>query len=385
MKVLVVSHINNLSGANKSMISIINELDKKINFSLLVSGKSDVLKNKVNNNVKVIYSNYGWWYAKPRNNIFKGIYRFSMDAFKYYSNKKIDKKLIEVLKNQNFDLVYTNTSTVDIGFKISKILNIPHIWHIREFGKEDFGFIPVVSKKYINKCLNSSQAIITISNALKDKYNKIVNKEKLYVIYNGFDIDKLLYKPKKHNFDKNVNILISGQVSEGKGQKQAVEAISKLNDMGYSIKLFIAGDINKDYLKSIIHTYGKPNWLKILGKVDDMYKLRNEMDIELICSKSEAFGRVTVEAMLHGVPVIGAASGGTLELIKDGTTGMLYKQNNVEELANKIKVIIDNPELYNKISVNAYEFAKGFTISNTANEVYNIFKKITKNKKRYNE
>lgn len=379
MKVLVISHIDNLSGANKSMFSIINELDNKISFTLLSNGKSDKMKNEINSKeVELIYTSYGWWYAKPRENLLKGVYRFTVDAFNYYSKKRIDKKLIQRLKNEKFDLIYTNTSTIDIGFKLSKILNIPHVWHIREFGKEDFGFIPVVSKKYIYQSLNKSESVITISNALKNKYKNIVEEEKLHLIYNGFDIEQLTFKPKNHNLKEKINILISGQVCEAKGQKEAIEAVKILNDSGYNIKLFIAGDINKYYLNSILSKYGEVHWIKILGKVKDMYELRNKMDIELVCSRSEAFGRVTIEAMLHGLPVVGSDSGGTSELIINGVTGMLYEPRNVEDLANKIKNIIDDVNLYNKISISAFNFAKKFTILNTADQIHNIFKKVVR-------
>lgn len=376
MKVLVVSHVDNFSGANKSMFSIINELEDKINFTLLTNGDAEKFNNVISSKVKVISTQYGWWYAKSRKNILKRIYRFTADTFNYYSKKNIDEELINLLRNEKFDLVYTNTSVIDMGIKISRILNIPHVWHVREFGKEDFGFIPVVSKRYINKCFNESNAIITISQALYNKYQHVVDKEKLHLVYNGFDIDKLNCNPKKHDFNQGINILIAGQVTEAKGQEQAIAAVEKLNNLGYSVRLFVAGDINKEYLSPIISKYGDPEWLKVLGKVDNMYELRNEIDIELICSRCEAFGRVTIEAMLHGLPVVGANSGGTSELIENGVTGMLYELQNIEDLVKKIQFIIDNPSVYNKIIINAHKFAKRFTVSNTAKQIYNIFKTV---------
>ena len=52
------------------------------------------------------------------------------------------------------------------------------------------------------------------------------------------------------------------------------------------------------------------------------------MDIALVASCSEAFGRVTVEAMLAGMLVIGADVAGTSELICDGVNGILYEDDN---------------------------------------------------------
>ena len=51
-------------------------------------------------------------------------------------------------------------------------------------------------------------------------------------------------------------------------------------------------------------------------------------DVILVCSQWEAFGRITVEAMLTGKAVIASANGGTTELIKDGENGLLYTYGN---------------------------------------------------------
>jgi len=60
-------------------------------------------------------------------------------------------------------------------------------------------------------------------------------------------------------------------------------------------------------------------------------------DLVVVCSRDEAFGRVTVEAMKAGKPVIGARSGGTAELIREGENGLLYTPGEVAELAGAIR------------------------------------------------
>ena len=110
-----------------------------------------------------------------------------------------------------------------------------------------------------------------------------------------------------------------------------------------------------------------------------MKELRNNIDIELVCSRNEAFGRVTLEAMLHGIPVVGSNVGGTLELIKNRETGMIYQYGDINDLANKIEVLIKEHELYNLIINNAMEFANKFTIEKTANGVLEKFNEIRLN------
>lgn len=69
-------------------------------------------------------------------------------------------------------------------------------------------------------------------------------------------------------------------------------------------------------------------------------------------------GRVTVESMLAGIIVVGAASGATTELIMDGETGYLYEPGNCTDLADKIEYIVHHPKKRREIEIRAKESAK---------------------------
>ena len=139
--------------------------------------------------------------------------------------------------------------------------------------------------------------------------------------------------------------------------------------------MYIAGEVDHNYLDPILVDYpDNKKWLSVLGCVKDMYALRNKMDIELVCSRSEAFGRVTLEAMLHSIPVIGSRSGGTPELINDHQTGLLYEYENIDELVCCIKELCNNQKLYEAIVENARKYASNFTIQRTAEEVFEVLK-----------
>jgi glycosyltransferase involved in cell wall biosynthesis len=105
-----------------------------------------------------------------------------------------------------------------------------------------------------------------------------------------------------------------------------------------------------------------------------MYKA----DVVLMCSRWEAFGRATVEAMLAGKPVIGTAnSGGTAELIQDGITGLLYKAGDHDELANKIQFLYENPQEKLKLGAAARLWATGrFTQERYAKETFTLLSEV---------
>ena len=96
-----------------------------------------------------------------------------------------------------------------------------------------------------------------------------------------------------------------------------------------------------------------------------------------MCSGNEAFGRVTVEAMKLGVPVIGAKSGGTLDIIIENENGLFYESGNSQHLSERLFELINNKELYNFLSKNAIRGANElYNNDNHTNNLMKIFKNL---------
>ena len=88
--------------------------------------------------------------------------------------------------------------------------------------------------------------------------------------------------------------------------------------------------------------YGLEQRVTFVGYVNEPVHLIRRANLTLVCSRWEAFGRVIVEAMLVGTPIIATKnSGGTAELIEEGKTGLLYERGNYIELADKIQYLYE--------------------------------------------
>ena len=107
--------------------------------------------------------------------------------------------------------------------------------------------------------------------------------------------------------------------------------------------------------------------------------LRN-MDVGLMLSKREAFGRVTVEYMLNYMPVIGVNTGATPEII-DNESGFICELDDSEKLADLMQKFITNPELLAKIGSKARERAiNNFSLEHNTDEIYKLYQEILKRK-----
>ncbi len=387
MKLLFVSHENNLGGATRSMLGIIDELVKEKDNEVLVfvpKFNEDTKQGRLTTelekrNIPYIYERAYWWmYPKENKKRFtKRIVDYIKVLLTYLTSLKVAKDI----KRKNIELVHSNSSVSFLGALVAKKINAKHIWHIREFGKEDHGLEFVLNnEKSLKLMRNNTDKFICISNSIYIKYSQLVGKEKCEMIFNGLNIDKKIKEP-VNKLDKSYNILISGRIKESKGQLEAIKAIKILKEKGYdNLRLYIAGICDDTYIERL-NSYIEEN--KIIDKINfcgfvkDMTMFREKIDIELVCSKMEAFGRVTIESMLNGNPVIGANTGGTKELIQDRVTGLLYEQGNFNDLAKKIEELINNYELRKNIVKQAYDYAKSnFTTKINAKKVIEEYRKI---------
>ena len=111
-------------------------------------------------------------------------------------------------------------------------------------------------------------------------------------------------------------------------------------------------------MQNLINDENVNDFVRILPFQEHVFPVVDEADIVLICSRMEAFGRVTLEAMLMQKMIIATNTGGTTEMISDGETGLLYTPGNYTQLAKQIEKIIDNPELGKGMAQKAFHFAK---------------------------
>lgn len=295
-------------------------------------------------------------------------------------NKVYARELTKILKTEHVDLVHINTSYSCFGAFAAKRAGIPYVWHIREFLEEDQGnrfYFP----RYSHRLMSRASLVIAISNSIYEKYSKVITKEKIKVIYNGIDTEQF-YMPGRHIFkDSRITLCYVGGLSELKGTDDLIEACRLLNARGYkdSYRLLIAGRGNEAYeaqLRDRINQYELDN-IEMLGFRTDVPQVMEQADVSIVTSRCEAFGRVTVEAMLTGNLVLGADSAGTKELLQDGKLGVLYECGNPESIKEQVIFIIENRDsLTDKADVARTYMREHMSARKNAENIYREYRRI---------
>lgn len=386
MKVVYIQDRGDKGGATNSLKEMVLNLSKihQVQPIILTSEYNSVNDFANQHGIENYAIGHQAFLITPGNTKIKQILKRILKPILYLkytiANTKAMKKAEKSIDFNTVDLIHTNVNRNDIGAKIAKKYNKPHVWHVREFGDLDYKVLSL-KKDYIKYMNGFASDFIAISNAIEKHWeNKGLNAGKLHVIYNGIDNSKINGLSKRNKNEKT-KIIFTGFITENKGQLQALKAISLLDDsIKKNVVLDIYGGGEEVYieeLKKFIcdnhlqeNVFFKGYDREVMSKIKDY-------DIGLMCSKSEGFGRVTIEYMLNGVCVIASNTGANPELIDDSTTGLLYEYNHVEDLKNKLEKIITDEELYNQIRVCAYDTAVNrFTSIVNCSNVYQLYEQI---------
>lgn len=386
MKILFICNRGETGGATKSLLSMVKELTKLGVECILVTPnkKGNIVNFCKSNKIEYIYIKYFEIAYAFNISLVRKIIKFILLPYYLICNLFVNSysvwKISRIIEMNTIDLIHTNVNRDNFGILLSKKYNIPNIMHLREFGKEDFKCIYLKSNiyKYFNKNVNY---FVAISNIIKKYYvSNGIENNKIITIYNGIDDTKIKVSKKNHNNDKYKIIILSG-ISPEKGQIQVIKAIKMMDKKTRdNIEVHLYGSGSPEYIKSLkkyIKDNNMINTFIFKGYCNDVYSMMGEYNLAVTPSKSEAFGRVTVEYMLAKIPVIVSNTGANVEIIEDKKTGFIYQYNNISDLYNKILFAYKNENIAKKVADEAYTAAKQkFVSSVNAKEILNLYRNL---------
>ncbi len=218
-----------------------------------------------------------------------------------------------------------------------------------------------------SKIMTKGRKIIAISNVIADHIKKEyhISENRIKIIYEGIDekkfdsgaIDKkrLDKVQEQWGIDKSgpLVILLPARITRLKGHDIFIESLSRIRSANWIAICAGSSDLKSSYLndlKAMVLNKGLKNRILFPGHCDDMPAAIKLSGIVISTScEPESFGRVAVEAQSMNKPVIATAHGGSVETISHNKTGILVKPGNIEDMANAIKKIIENKELYSAL------------------------------------
>lgn len=295
-------------------------------------------------------------------------------------NRKQEKILLNHVKWHKPDIIYTNVGVVNIGYNVAKKLDIPHVYHLREYQDLDFGMKIIPSRyRFIEKLQNSYTICITKG---IQEYFQLTNNKKSRVIYDGLLTS---YKREEEN-QREKTFLFVGRLTGEKNPSGVIRAFNTFCKTNQEYKLLFAGSAvsQEEYAKLL--SYCQENDLKdnvcFLGARNDIDSLMQKAYAVIVASEFEGFGRVTTEAMLNSCLVIGRNTTGTKEQFDNGIAltgkeiGIIFDGD--EDLCEKMHIATSlTKEKYNEYTKRAKTVVEHlYTPKKCADDIYNFFKYI---------
>ena len=371
MKILFITHYDNMYGANKAMYKLIMKLKEtgRHECMAVIPAAGELSKSLEKSGIRCIIHPITQWQAP-----YKSFLRFAVKKFvrKKHFQQEVN-ELYHILKDENIDVIHSNSSVIGTGAFLARRLGCQHIWHIREFSKEHFAMKYFYNLDTVRKYYESADYLIAISDSLKENYKKRYPKANVVRIYDGVDPT---FEDNRISHE-DICFCYVGYLYEKKHQLEVINACRYLESRGIdNYRLYIIGDGKSDYkskLEEAIAEIGTDR-IELTGYVDNVHDYLNRADVGIIASEYEGFGLVTVEYMLHGLPVIGYSSGGTAELVADGVTGLLVEE--YDELGMAMQRLIENRELAMSMGEAGKKRAVGFSEEANAMAVCKIYDMI---------
>lgn len=201
-----------------------------------------------------------------------------------------------------------------------------------------------------------------------------------FTIYNNLPSYIEMAETPRQGTPKTIGVV--SRLERIKGMDLVVPAFAEVYKHHPELKLLIVGDgSQRNLMKQQVQDAGlSENSVQFVGRqIQNMLQsFYDQIDILLMPSRSEGFGLTAIEGMARGcVPVV-SNTGGLSEVVEDRVSGVLHTLESVDDLATKIESVIDNPNLFEQLSLGAHSRAHNFSKDIYNSQIETLYNAIIK-------
>ena len=267
--------------------------------------------------------------------------------------------LIKIFLKEKPHIVHTHTSKAGIlgrwaAFfaKVPIIVHTPHghvFWGY--FGKCKTSFYIILEK--LTACITDKIIALTEQEKKDHLRFRIAPEDRFLVVHSGINLDKFfntsvdtaVIKRKLGIPESNLVVGTAGRLTPVKGHKYLIKAAEKIVKIGLDTTFVFLGDGELlDELKNMTSMLGIEENVKFLRWRQDVAEVMSTFDIFVLPSLNERMGRVLVEAMAMGKPIVASNVGGISDLVVDGKNGFLVPAGDVETMVVRINDLLESAE-----------------------------------------
>jgi glycosyltransferase involved in cell wall biosynthesis len=261
-------------------------------------------------------------------------------------------RLARLLQQERVALVHLNNS-VNLNHPwiiAAWLTGVPCITHERGINERFLRSARVLARRL--------RAVICISKAVEDNFvTRGLGGLTLVTIHNGLDPAEMRVTRDANDVRAELEVApaarligLVGNIKPWKGQELVIDAMERLRDVFPDVVCLLIGDTSDDVthyrreIDELISRRGLTNRVVITGFRSDVANYINLLEIQIHASVSpEPFGRVLLEGMALGKPLVASNGGGVPEIVVDGVTGLLFEPKNAAALAACLGELLADP------------------------------------------
>lgn len=289
-----------------------------------------------------------------------------------------------IRKNRIDIVVCTLEPCNQYGLPAARLNRIPIACHTRNL-IPDF-------RSFWRTLLHFPDVLIANSKATADSYSPFVRKpSKIKIVYNGVDLEE--YSPSTNGNvvrrrygigDNRFLIGMVGRISRPKRQDIFLKTIAEVLKFYPDVSAVIVGDtkINRsgqylEELYQLVKELELEDKVVFIGFINDMKGLYASLDLLVLPSKAEPFGRVLIEMMAMGKPVVATKSGGAVEIVEHEVTGLLIPPDDEKSMSKAILKIIHDEQSAKKMGNAGRKRVENlFSIKTNVEETQKIYMEV---------
>ncbi len=382
-RITYVDHAVDFGGAEHSLIELISQLDRTSFTPVILhtAGAKWLQSERIADVEKMAAFPPHPLLEQKRDEVSAGLLRLMPNA---WTALQLSLKLWWALQRSDAQLVHTNSlKTHFIGGIAARLGRLPLIWHVRDLLAEDEGYHLLRRAARLLR-----PHIIAISEVVAEQFGGL--PADVTVIPNGIPLDKFCPDPPSPQLRSELGLtaddrvlLVVSRLTPWKGHMTLLEAVARLVDSWPRLKLVVVGEVafwEADYeqqLKQRAAELGLIDHVIWTGLRSDVPELLRLCDIFVLPSVGEPFGRVIIEAMATGRPVVATESGGVPEVVVDGQTGLLVPPEDAQSLAGAIRTLLADGQRAQQMGVNGLARARQlFSADRVAQQVQELYQRI---------
>ncbi|MGB3532889.1 MAG: glycosyltransferase [Microcoleaceae cyanobacterium] len=271
--------------------------------------------------------------------------------------------------NREYDIIHCQFGTQSYRGMAFQTINAPNAQLITTFRGDDISrFVQKKGNKIYQKLFQTGDLFLANCEFFRQRVIQLgCNENQTLVHRSGLDCSRFSFVSRCFPEDQKVRIVTTGRLVEKKGIEYSIRAVAKQALIHSNLEYNIIGNgVLKQDLQKLINDLNANHFIHLLGwkDEDEIIKILNQSHIFIAPSVTAADGNqdapvnVLKEAMAMGLPVISTYHGGIPELVEDGVTGFLVPERNTELLAEKLGILIQNPQLWPEMGLSGRAYVE---------------------------